>query len=60
MQQINNKIPDGSDMPSEIANKLIWLFLLPGFFSMAIIGQIVDLGQLNEFQITFYSLVLTF
>lgn len=47
-------------MPEEIENKLVWLFiLLPGFLSIAIIGKIVDLGQLTEFQITFYSLVLT-
>lgn len=46
-------------MPQEIQKKLSWLFmLLPGFLSIAIIGQIVDLGQLTEFQITFYSLVL--
>lgn len=47
-------------MPQDIESKLTWLFLLfPGFLSMAIIGQIVDLGQLTEFQITFYSFVLT-
>jgi hypothetical protein len=47
-------------MPQEIEGKLIWLFiLLPGFLSTSIIGQIVDLGQLTEFQVTFYSLVLT-
>jgi Family of unknown function (DUF6338) len=36
------------------------LLLLPGFLSATIIGMIVDLGQLNEFQIIFYSLVLSF
>jgi hypothetical protein len=48
------------ELPADIRNKLIWLFLLsPGFISLAVIGQIIDLGQLTEFQITYYSLVLT-
>jgi hypothetical protein len=47
-------------MPQEIEDKLIWLFIiLPGFLSTTIIGQIVDLGQLTEFQLVFYSFVLT-
>lgn len=47
-------------MPEEIEDKVIWLFiLLPGFLSTTIIGQMVDLGQLTEFQIVFYSFVLT-
>ncbi|MDB5901603.1 MAG: hypothetical protein JWM26_481 [Betaproteobacteria bacterium] len=47
-------------MPKEIADKIIWLFLLaPGFLSISLIRLIVDLGELSEFQITFYSLVLT-
>lgn len=47
-------------MPKEITDKLIWLFLLlPGFLSVSLVGLIVDLGQLSEFQITFYSFVLT-
>ena len=47
-------------MPEELESKITWLFiLLPGFLSSTIIGQIVDLGQLSEFQIVFYSFVLT-
>lgn len=47
-------------MPKEIADKLIWLFLLaPGFISVTIVGTIIDLGQLTEFQVTYYSFVLT-
>ena len=47
-------------MPKEITDKLAWLFiLLPGFLTVSIIGLIVDLGQLSEFQITFYSFILT-
>src|SRR6266571_3736630 len=48
------------DESKGLQDKLIWLFLLsPGFISVTITGMIVDLGQLSEFQITFYSLVLT-
>jgi hypothetical protein len=48
------------DLPKEIRDKLVWLFVLaPGFVSMTVLGQIIDLGQLSEFQITYYSLVLT-
>jgi hypothetical protein len=48
------------ELPKEIREKLMWLFLLsPGFISLSVIGQIIDLGQLSEFQITYYSLVLT-
>lgn len=47
-------------MPKEIEDKIIWLFiLLPGFLSVSLIGQIVDLGRLTEFQVVFYSFVLT-
>lgn len=47
-------------MPKELIDKLTWLFiLLPGFLCMSIVGSIVELGQLSEFQITFYSFVLT-
>jgi hypothetical protein len=47
-------------MPKEIVDKLIWLFLLaPGFVAVTIMGMIVDLGELNEFKLTFYSLLLT-
>lgn len=47
-------------MPKELVDKLTWLFiLLPGFLCMSIVGSIVELGQLSEFQITFYSFVLT-
>ncbi len=47
-------------MPKEITDKLVWLFLLlPGFLSVALVGLVVDLGQLSEFQITFYSFILT-
>ena len=47
-------------MPKELVDKLTWLFLLlPGFLCMSIVGLIVELGQLSEFQITFYSFILT-
>jgi len=47
-------------MPKEIADKILWLFLLlPGLVSVFFIGLIVDLGQLTEFQTTFYSATLT-
>ena len=48
------------DLPKETTQKITWLFLLaPGFISFTVIGWIVDLGQLSEFQITYYSFVLT-
>jgi hypothetical protein len=47
-------------MPATVAEKLSWLLiLLPGFISMAIVGFIIGLGELSEFQITYYSLALT-
>lgn len=47
-------------MPEKLEDKLLWLFiLLPGFLSITIMSQIVDLGEGNEFQLTFNSLVLT-
>lgn len=47
-------------MPKEVLEKLVWLFLLlPGFLCVAIVGIMVDLGELSEFQITFYSFILT-
>jgi len=48
------------ELSKETHDKLVWLFLLaPGFITVAVIGMIVDLGQLSEFQITYYSFVLT-
>jgi hypothetical protein len=48
------------ELPTETREKLIWLFLLaPGFISVTIVGLLVDVGELSEFQITYYSLVLT-
>jgi hypothetical protein len=47
-------------MPKETLEKLSWLFLLlPGFLCLSVIGMIVDIGQLSEFHVTFYSLILT-
>jgi hypothetical protein len=47
-------------MPKEILEKLSWLFLLlPGFVCVSIAGSIADLGALSEFQITYFSLILT-
>jgi hypothetical protein len=47
-------------MPKELLEKLAWLFLLlPGFMCVSVVGMIVDLGELSEFQITYYSLIST-
>lgn len=47
-------------MPKELVEKLAWLFLLlPGFMCISVVGMIVDLGELSEFQITYYSLIAT-
>jgi hypothetical protein len=44
----------------DIENKLQYLFiLLPGFLSLTIIGLIVDLPELGEFNTIFYSLTLS-
>ena len=46
--------------PKELLEKLGWLFLsLPGFLCVSVIGIIVDLGELSEFQITYYSFIAT-
>jgi hypothetical protein len=44
----------------DIENKLLYLFiLLPGFLSLTIVGLIVDLPELGEFNTIFYSLILS-
>src|SRR5712691_9129422 len=45
----------------DIGKKLIWLVsIFPGFLTITIVSAIVDLGDVGEFGLTFYSLGLTF
>ena len=47
-------------IPKELENKLIWFFMiLPGFLSLSLIGHIVDLGELTEFQLIYSCFALT-
>jgi len=44
--------------PDEILSKLTWLFLLlPGFVCVSMVGGIVELPELSEFQFTCYCLM---
>ncbi|MBT9596603.1 MAG: hypothetical protein IV094_11510 [Vitreoscilla sp.] len=41
-------------------DKLTWVFLLlPGFICTSVIGSIVELPQWSEFQLTYYSVILS-
>jgi hypothetical protein len=45
----------------DFEKKFIWfLMILPGFLSLALARYISQMGDMNEFQFTFYSLILTF
>src|SRR5918999_192981 len=48
------------DIENDIEKALKWmLFILPGFLSITVIGFIIDLSQITEFQLTYYAFILT-
>jgi len=45
----------------DLQKKLTWLLVIfPGFVTVTVIGSIVDLGDVGDLSLTFYSLALTF